>query len=181
MQRIAPMEFDAAPEKSKPILEQIKKAFGAVPNIFATMAHSPATLKSVMSLVGDLSQGELAGIAHEAIGLRISELNGCEYCTAAHTQLAIKAGATEEDTLQYRQGISPDPKLQAMLSITSAMVETKGKVCDQAIAEAKAVGVTDSMLCEIVAIIALFTLTNYFNELVQTELDFPAVKSLSQQ
>ena len=181
MQRISSMEFEAAPEKSKPILEQIKKAFGTVPNIFSTMAHSPATLKSVMSLVGDLSQGELAGIAHEAIGLRVSELNGCEYCASAHTLLAKKAGATEQDTLEYRQGISPDPKLQAMLNIASAMVENRGKVCDQAIAEAKALGVTDSQLCEIVAIIALFTLTNYFNELVQTDLDFPAAKKISRQ
>ena len=42
MQRIPTVEMGAAPQGSKPILEQIKAKFRRVPNIFASVAHSPA-------------------------------------------------------------------------------------------------------------------------------------------
>jgi len=42
MQRILTVDPGSAPEGSKPTLEQIKAKFRRVPNIFASVAHSPA-------------------------------------------------------------------------------------------------------------------------------------------
>jgi alkylhydroperoxidase family enzyme len=45
----------------------------------------------------------------------------------------------------------------------------------RALADARNAGVTDAELAEIVAHIALNTLSNYFNHLAQPDLDFPEV------
>ena len=178
MQRINPVTLDQAPADSKPVLEHIKSTFGKIPNIFTTMAISPTTLNSMMACFEVLSQGELAGVKHEAIGLRVSQLNGCEYCLAAHTGMAKKAGANDEEIMHFRKGVSTDPQIQALLNLASEMVETRGDVTEETIEVAREAGVTDSQLCEAVMIVAFFTFTNYFNDLVQTDVDFPPAAKL---
>ncbi len=39
-----------APEESRPLLEQSRKAFGMIPNIHAVMAESPGFLKTYKTL-----------------------------------------------------------------------------------------------------------------------------------
>jgi len=41
------------------------------------------------------------------IDLAVSEVNGCNYCLAAHTAIAKGAGFTEGQTLEFREGYSP--------------------------------------------------------------------------
>jgi len=173
MPRIDPVSIENAPEESKPVMEKIHAAFGKVPNIFATLANSPAALKSLMGMFGALGEGALAGKAHEAIALRIGEIHGCRYCTAAHTAKAKMAGATDDEALNYRKGTSDDPKIQALLKLAESMVANRGQHSDEDLAAAKAAGINEAELLETVAIVACNTFTNYINALVQTEVDFP--------
>ena len=50
----------------------------------------------------------LAGIPHEAIALRVGELHGCNYCTAAHTAKARMMGAAAAETVTFRNGEAED-------------------------------------------------------------------------
>jgi alkylhydroperoxidase family enzyme len=52
-------------------------------------------------------------------------------------------------------------------------VEQRGVVSDEELALVRAAGYTDGEIAEIVAHVALNTLTNYFNLVAQTEVDFP--------
>ena len=178
MQRIEPVTIDQAPAESQPVLQHLKSAFGKIPNIFATLAKSPIALNSMMACFEVLSKGELAGIKHEAIGLRVSELNGCKYCLAAHTGMAKKAGANDEEIVSFRKGVSSDPQIQALLNLASEMVENRGDVTHETFQVAIEAGVKESELCEATMIVAFFTFTNYFNDLVQTEIDFPAAAEI---
>ncbi len=173
MPRITTVSIETAPEESRPILEKIKSAFGRVPNIFGSMAHSPAALKALTGLFDALEKGSLTGKAHEAIALRVGQMNGCEYCTAAHTAKAKMAGATEEETIAFRKGTSDDTKIQAILKFVDAILEKRGKVSNADVQSARKAEITDAELIETVAIISCNRFTNYINALVQTDIDFP--------
>ena len=178
MQRIMPTNKANAPEAAKPVLAGIKKDLGRIPNIFATVANSPSALKALMGMFGSLEEGALAGKAHEAIALRIAEMNRCRYCTAAHTDKAKVAGASVEETMAWRQGESEDPKIKALLALAMALAEKRGRVSDDELAAARAAGLSDGEILEALAIVVCNIFTNSINALAQTELDFPTAPRL---
>jgi uncharacterized peroxidase-related enzyme len=173
MARIAPLTIETAPQASRPVLEDIQANFGMVPNIFATIAASPTTLKSLMGLFGTLEQGELGGMTHEALALRVGQLHGCAYCSAAHSAKAKMAGASEQEILGFRKGQASDQKIQALLHLAEAMVEKRGQVSDEDLQQARQGGATDSDIFETLAVVVCNTFTNYINALAQTDVDFP--------
>ena len=176
--RIPTLDISSASNGSKAALEQIKTKFGKVPNIFASVAHSPAALNTLMGMFGALEEGRLAGKAHEAIALRVGKIHGCAYCTAAHTAKAKMMGMTTDETVALRKGESDDAKLKAILHLTTALVEKRGQVSDGEVQAARDAGVSDAEMLEALAIVALNTFTNYINALVQTKVDFPAAPSI---
>jgi alkylhydroperoxidase family enzyme len=52
----------------------------------------------------------------------------------------------------------------------------RGHVSDAAVQAVKSAGYSDAEVVEIVLHVALNTLTNYVNEVAQTEIDFPVVE-----
>ena len=55
MSRIqVPATIDAAPEASRPLLEQVNKQLGSTPNLFRLVAQSPAALEGYLGLSGAL-------------------------------------------------------------------------------------------------------------------------------
>ncbi len=178
MARIEPLSIDNAPEDSKPIMEGLKAKIGMVPNIFATLAHSPAALNTLVSMSGALAEGLIDPKSREALALRIGQSHGCQYCTAAHTAMAQMAGASMEETIDFRQGKSDDAKTQALLMLTDAILESRGAISDEQLKAARDAGLSDGEIVETVAIFAVNCFTNTFNSIAQTDLDFPAAPAI---
>ena len=59
------------------------------------------------------------------------------------------------------------------------IVEERGGISPQDIEAVKAAGYSDAEIVEIVGNVALGTLTNYLNEVLGTDLDFPPVAALA--
>jgi alkylhydroperoxidase family enzyme len=59
--------------------------------------------------------------------------------------------------------------------LASEILESRGNVTDAELAAARQAGITDGEIAEVVAHVALNVLTNYFNVLARTEVDFPLV------
>ena len=74
-------------------------------------------------------------------------------------------------------GRSTDPKLAAILAFARAVVAKRGWVSDAELAAARAAGLGDTEVTEIVAIVVGNILTNYFNHVAGTEVDFPLVRA----
>lgn len=178
MQRIAALDIDSAPEGSKPVMEQIKAKFGKVPNIFASAANSPAALKALMGMFGALDGGGLPGKPHEAIALRVGEMNGCKYCSAAHTAKAKMAGASEEETVQFRKGEADDAKIKVLLDLAGPLNEKRGAISDEELAAARDAGLSDEEIMETLAIVVCNIFTNAINALAKTKVDFPPAPSI---
>ena len=88
MSRIpTPATIELAPAASQPLLQAVKKQLGVAPNLFRLVANSPAALEGYVSLSTALAKGELPAATRERIALAVAQINGCDYCLAAHTYL----------------------------------------------------------------------------------------------
>ena len=148
-------------------------------NIFKGMANSQAGLPAYLGLSGALGNRSFNDQEKEAIALVTAAINGCEYCTAAHTFVGTKAGLTEEQTIALRQGESTgNDKLDALASFTRKVINTKGFVENGDIQDFKNAGYTDANVVDTTIAIALNFYTNLFNHVNETEVDLPAPPAL---
>ena len=178
MSRISTIpSIDAAPAAAQPFLEGARKQLGSVPNLFRVIANSPAALEGYFGLNGALAKGKLDAKTRERIALTVAEINACGYCLSAHTYLARNIAKLDDGEITAnRSGASNDPKADAAVRFAAKVVRERGHVTDADVSAVKAAGYDDADVVEIVAHVALNTLTNYVNEVARTEIDFPAVQ-----
>jgi uncharacterized peroxidase-related enzyme len=177
MPRIAiPASIEQAPQTAQPLLQAVKKQLGVVPNMFRAIANSPAALEGYLGLNGALAKGTLEPATRERIALAIAEVNGCDYCASAHTYLGKNISKLSDAEISAnRDGGSTDAKADAAVRFAVKLAQLRGHPSDADLKAAKDAGYTDAQVIEIVLHVALNTLTNYVNETVKTEIDFPAV------
>jgi alkylhydroperoxidase family enzyme len=68
---------------------------------------------------------------------------------------------------------SEDDQRAAALRFTREVVETRGQPSEEALEEVRNAGYTDEQIIEMVATVALASFTNYMNDFMGTEVDFP--------
>ncbi|WP_424931825.1 carboxymuconolactone decarboxylase family protein [Amaricoccus macauensis] len=173
-----PASIDAAPEAARPLLEAVKKSLGAVPNMFRLTANSTAALEGYLGLNGALAKGSLSAPTRERIALAVAEINGCDYCLSAHSYLAKNLAKLDDaEIAANRNGGSSDPKADAAVRFAAKLVRERGQVSDADVSAVKMAGYSEGEIVEIVAHVALNTLTNYLNEAFDTPIDFPVVSA----
>ncbi|MBX9911951.1 MAG: carboxymuconolactone decarboxylase family protein [Beijerinckiaceae bacterium] len=171
-----PASVEAAPEAARPLLAAVEKLLGSVPNLFRVVANSPAALEGYLGLSAALGKGALDARTRERIALAVAQVNGCGYCLAAHSYLGRNLAKLDDaEILANRKGGSNDAKADAAVRFAAAVATQRGHVGADAVETVRAAGYSDGELVEIVAHVALNTLTNYVNEVAGTVIDFPAV------
>ena len=175
MSRITTPTRETAPLDSQPLLDGVFKTLGVVPNLFRVFALSPAALGGLLSLRSALSKA-LDARTRERIAIAVAEVNGCDYCLSAHTYIGLKlAKITPEDAALNRKGRSTDPKADAAVRFAAKVAEARGKVRDGDIAAVKAAGFSEAQIVEIVGLVAENVLTNFLNNVAETDIDFPVL------
>ena len=116
-----------APDPAKPLLEAAKKKYNFVPNILAVMANEPPLLEAYMSLSSLFERSSLTPIERQLVLLTVSQANGCQYCMAAHSAMAMMAKVPEPHIAAVRNaGPTGDAKLDALLNYTREMTNLRG-------------------------------------------------------
>ena len=180
MTRIVTPSADNTPAASLPLLDAVNKQLGVIPNLMKVIGNSPAALEGYLSLSGALGKGTLGAKTGERIALAVAELNGCNYCLSAHSYLAANLAKLDAAEIEAnRRGSSDDAKASAAVLFATQVVKARGHVVDADVAAVKAAGFSQGEIIEIVLHVALNTLTNYVNEVAQTEIDFPVAAALS--
>jgi uncharacterized peroxidase-related enzyme len=181
MSRIpTPASIDAAPAAAKPLLEAVHKQIGFVPNLFRVVANSPAALEGYLGMSGALAKGKLPAQTRERIALAVAQINGCNYCLSAHSEMARNlAKLGEAEIAANRHGGSLDPKADAAVRFAARIARERGHVADTDVQAVRMAGYDDAQIVEIVQHVALNTWTNYINEVAKTEIDFPAAQALA--
>jgi uncharacterized peroxidase-related enzyme len=170
MSRINTISLDTATDATRTVLEGVKKKIGFLPNLFATLATAPVALDTYVQASAILGKTSLSAQQKEAVYLATSQANGCDYCLAAHTLFAGKSGLSAQDIVAARQG-----ELNAYAALARQLSESRGHLSDAQIAAARAAGIDDVKIIEVIALVAVQTLTNYLNNTALTEIDFPAI------
>ena len=177
MSRISlPATIADAPEKSRPLLDAVQAQVGSVPNLFRLVATSPQALEGYLGLSGALSKGALPAATRERIALAVAEVNGCGYCLSAHTYFGKNLARLDDAEIAANcMGSSNDPKADAAVRFAAKVAQARGHVSDADFDAVKQAGYSDAQIVEIVQHVALNVWTNYFNNVFQTEIDFPVV------
>ena len=177
MSRIEPLTVESASPQAAEILTAIKGKIGMVPNIYASMAHSPAALSAALAFGEAMGKSTLSAGVKEQLALAIAGVNSCDYCASAHTAIGKGAGLSESELATSISGSSSDPKTHAILTLAKSIVTNRGNITDNELSEVRNAGVSEAEIVEVVAAVAINTFTNYFNHIAATEIDFPVVRT----
>lgn len=176
MARIQPIKRNEATGQLATTLDGVKAKIGMVPNLFGTFAQSPAVLNAYLGFSEALTHGHLTAKQREIIALAIGQTNSCQYCLSAHTLVGKGAGLSPEAIQEARKGGSADPLNDALAKLAVKIVDQRGVLSDADLNEARSNGVNDALIVEVIAHVALNTLTNYTNHIAATDIDFPVVQ-----
>ena len=174
MPRITTPAVSSATGATADVFAQIKKAAGSVPNTYAAIgALGPTALAAILRADAVLGTTTLSKQDQETVKLVVSEAVGCDYCVAAHSQLAKMTGLTPETVRQLRAGLpTGDAKRDALVHLLRRLTESSGTISDEEFSAIKAAGYSDAQLVDISLAIAVVTFTNVFNRINDTEIDF---------
>ncbi|MBS0254794.1 MAG: peroxidase-related enzyme [Proteobacteria bacterium] len=171
-----PATIAEAPQPAQPLLEAVNKQLGSVPNLFRLVATSPQALEGYLGMSGALAKGALPAATRERIALAVAQINGCDYCLSAHTFLGKNLAKLDDaEITANRHGASNDPKADAAVRFAAKVAQSRGHIADTDFAAVQQAGYSDAQIIEIVQHVALNVWTNTFNNVFQTEVDFPAV------
>jgi uncharacterized peroxidase-related enzyme len=175
MPRIETLKPENVPADSKPTLDAFTKNIGFTPNMMAAFATSPIAFNGWAGLFSIMSKA-LDVKTRDSIGLAVSEVNGCNYCLTVHSYTAKHmAKLGDDEIILARKGHAIDPKRDAAVQFAQRIIVTRGKVSDADFAAVRGAGYTDANIIEIVGLVAMYSLTNFFNNVFDHDIDFPAV------
>lgn len=160
------------PDKSKPILERVEQKFGFVPNLLKGMAASPNALETYMQIDEIYETTSLSPEERQIVLLTASRLNECEYCTSIHSMLAEKTALEWETVEKIRNRESlPNARYEALRKFAERVVKNNGTLPRDEWTEFREAGYTERNALDVTVGVALKTLTNTVNHLMDTPLD----------
>ena len=121
MPRLNPIDPAQAEGQAKVLLDGVRKKYGMVPNLLATLANAPAALEGYLGLGQTLAGGSLDAKTREAIALTVAGENGCDYCAAAHSAIGAGLGVAAEELGTNLRGRSSDPRVTAILRFAKGL------------------------------------------------------------
>ena len=121
-----------------------------------------------------LANGNIfSDLGFEVVFLAVSQVNGCHYCTAAHSMIADMVSGVPKDVLaaiRARQPI-PDARLGALHALATDLVQHQGRPGADTVEKFLAAGFSERQMLYVVLAIAVKTLSNYTNHAFDTEVD----------
>lgn len=154
------------------LLSKVKEKFGFIPNIIEELSVSPEATELYLNGQEILSNGILNDKERNAAMLAVSALNNCDYCTVAHAKLSKSSGISDETikSLSTRK-VPNDNELAPISEAVSLLQEKKGWLAKEDLQNLEGKGISKQKPYEIVAIIAVKTITNYVNHISRIEID----------
>jgi alkylhydroperoxidase family enzyme len=98
--------------------------------------------------------------------------HACHYCVPAHTGIAkmMKVDDTIVEALRNETELE-NPKLEALRTLTLAVIRTRGNVSPEALKEFYTAGYKEQQVLEIILGVSQKVITNYTNHIANTPVD----------
>jgi uncharacterized peroxidase-related enzyme len=174
MARISLVEPEAASPEVKEIYEKVLK--GKPGNVQKAVAQRPEVLKNFLPFYASVGRS-LDRKLYEQIYIRVSWLNGCNYCLQHHLAASKRVGLSQEDWNALSQGnySSFGEANRAALSYAEKLTRASKAVSDADIAALKK-HFSDEQIVDIHLLVGLVNLTNRLTDPLGLEVEFPEEK-----
>jgi AhpD family alkylhydroperoxidase len=159
--RIPLLERDQVSPETAAVYDALLKQRGVVPNMFKTVAHSPALALGLAGFLKSLlSDGALPGWYKELVATRLSALLQSRYAVAGHALSARQKGASEAQIAAAQGDFESGPFTETEklgFRCADRLHQSAQKVDDAFFAQLKS-AYTDPQIVELVATAAAFEL-----------------------
>jgi len=163
----------ASPEVSE-IYNEIKSAFGMIPNLFKTYAHHPPLLEANWHKVKRvMMEGVLSRKTKESIALLVSKDNGCKYCVAAHSGALKSIGTSDEEIVKIETDLDSaefTAKERNLINFARKANRAALEVSAAEFVTLQQTGATDAEIIEALGVMEIFTAFNKFLDVLDVEL-----------
>lgn len=167
-------------ENNQAIFDNLNKALGFVPNLYATYANSDTALENYLNFAN--ANTSLSAKEKEAVNLAVSQVNECIYCLSAHTAIGKMNGFTDEQILELRAGHSSvNSKLDALAKLAKNVTENRGRTDETVLENFFNAGYTKGNLIDTISLVGDKTISNYIHSTTQVPVDFPVAQPLETQ
>lgn len=165
-------DLESAPDKAKPVLEQVQKRYGFIPSLMGIFAESPPTLKAYLELQGNIGTGALTPLEQQVVMITVSVLHDCRFCVAAHSTASLKNNL-DADVIAALRDDTPiaDAKLETLRQFTKQVVAERGWVADTDVQTVLDAGYSHAQVLEVILGVTIKTLSNYVNHIAGTPVD----------
>lgn len=161
-----------APEAARPVLGQVKKNLGFVPNLFGALANNAEALNAYLSLSESFSKAGFSALEQQVVAITVSRENQCHYCVAAQSALAAMSKLDPAVVEGLREGRElKDRKLEALRTFTKRVVATRGWIDESDVVSFRDAGYDDGAIAGVILGVAMKTLSNYVNHIAATDVD----------
>jgi len=175
MSRVQIVDPKAATGDAKALLDAVHSQLGVTPNFIRVLANSPKALEGFLGLYGAAGGFGVDKATQERIALAVAEGNACQYCVSAHTAIGRHAGLSNDEMLLNRSGTSGDARAAAAVAFARALNDNLGELTPAEFDAARAAGLTDAQIVEIISVVALNIFTNLLGKATRVDIDFPQV------
>ncbi len=166
-------------ENNQQIFDNLEKAVGFVPNLYATYAYSKNALGTYLNLQN--AKTSLSNKEKEIVNLVVSEVNNCRYCQSAHTAIGKMNGFSDEQILELRSGnASFNEKYDALVKLAKNITENRGAADDEFVEHFFAAGYNKENLIDTIMLIGDKTISNYLHRVTNVPIDFPVAPELNE-
>lgn len=157
--------LEALPEDVRARILAVQEKAGFIPNVFLALARRPAEFRAFFAYHDALMEREsgLSAAEKEMIVVATSALNDCLYCVVAHGAiLRVRARdplIAEEIAVNWRKA-PLTARQRAMLAFATKVATRSAEVEESDYEGLRAEGFSDEDIWDIIAITALFALSN---------------------
>jgi uncharacterized peroxidase-related enzyme len=159
---------------ARPEVQQIyeHRLAGRPANVHKAMAHNPQALTPFLAFYAAVGKS-LDRKLWEMVYLRVSFLNGCEYCVQHHVASSKKVGLGAEEWAALRSGQLGNfgEAEQAAVRYAEKLTVAPGQVSDSEMTELKKY-FNDLQIVDLHLLVGLANLTNRFTGPLGLELEF---------
>ena len=164
---------ESAPDAAKPLLENSMKSFGMIPNLHAVMAEAPPFLEGYQTLHNLAQQTSFTAEELTVVWQTINVEHACHYCVPAHTGIAHSMKVSGEITDALRNETPLPTKLEALRTVTLAIVRERGVVGEDVLNAFFAAGYEQKNVLEVLLVLSQKVMSNYVNHIAKTPVDVP--------
>jgi uncharacterized peroxidase-related enzyme len=175
MKRIEMLNPEMAQGDVDAIFQEIRQAFGGVPNLFLTYAHHPPLLEANWHKVKRvMMEGSLERKTKESIALLVSKDNGCDYCVAAHTGALKAIGVSDAEIARIETDLDQaefTAKERALIRFARKSNQAAHEITDEIFSSVRGSGAGDAEIIEALGVMEVFTAFNKFLDALSVELE----------